>query len=602
MPKMNFNMFYAILGAIILLHLGHTFPAPMPMQFIDNNAEGHLLSFKTYFQNIISYLSHKYDPENVGAADCAACEVVIGALKVIVDSNVTMDKAIMDVAGTCTGLGIETEEICYYAVANFLPEIRNAYTRVEDILSISEVCAFILGGSCVTLDEYLQVFDWNITLNYPEPPYIPPPQPSPTSPTLRIMHVTDTHFDDKYLEGSVSNCIEPLCCRANAMAPPDKAPAYAGKYGGLDGDCDIPQITFESMLDYAANLNVDLIYYTGDIPTHDVWNQTKDGNNQRIKLTTDLIKSRFPTVNIAFFSAGNHESEPCDGYPVPMAYDDYNMSYLYTQFNSIWTSFTPDVDSTTILKGGYYSYDVRPNLRVISLNTNYAHDRNWWLIVQSQDPTEQLQWLIDQLDDAEQNNIKVHIIGHIPPGKFTYVWSRNFRDVVDRYKSTIAGQFYGHTHHDEFEVIYDDEDTTFPISVAHIAPSVTTGSRLNPAFRIYTVDGDYTDTTWQVLDYEEHWLDINQANADGFPTWKLLYTAKEEYVMSDLTPASFDNLIDRMETDDALFQTFYQNFYRVFPKPPCEFECKDSMLCSLRKGWAGYNTELCPSSYQLETI
>lgn len=70
-----------------------------------------------------------------------------------------------------------------------------------------------------------------------------------------------------------------------------------------------------------------------------------------------------------------------------------------------------------------------------------------------------------------------------------------------RYKNTIAGHFYGHTHDDEFEIAYDDVDTTAPISMANIGPSVTTYSFRNPAFRVYTVDGDYDGSSWVSLQF-----------------------------------------------------------------------------------------------------
>lgn len=38
------------------------------------------------------------------------------------------------------------------------------------------------------------------------------------------------------------------------------------------------------------------------------------------------------------------------------------------------------------------------------------------------------------------------------------VWSRNYYDIIDRYESTIAAQFFGHTHSDEFEVFYDTKE------------------------------------------------------------------------------------------------------------------------------------------------
>lgn len=49
-----------------------------------------------------------------------------------------------------------------------------------------------------------------------------------------------------------------------------------------------------------------------------------------------------------------------------------------------------------------------------------------------------------------------------------------------RYESTITGQFFGHTHMDEFEMFYDETDKTRPLGVAFIAPSVTTYIDLNP--------------------------------------------------------------------------------------------------------------------------
>lgn len=49
-----------------------------------------------------------------------------------------------------------------------------------------------------------------------------------------------------------------------------------------------------------------------------------------------------------------------------------------------------------------------------------------------------------------------------------------------RYESTITGQFFGHTHKDEFEMFYDEIDKTRPLGVAFVAPSVTTYVDLNP--------------------------------------------------------------------------------------------------------------------------
>ena len=58
-----------------------------------------------------------------------------------------------------------------------------------------------------------------------------------------------------------------------------------------------------------------------------------------------------------------------------------------------------------------------------------------WLLVNSTDPGGQLQWLVEQLLDAEKVGDKVHLIGHIPPGSgdCLQVWSGLYYKIVTRY-------------------------------------------------------------------------------------------------------------------------------------------------------------------------
>lgn len=98
-----------------------------------------------------------------------------------------------------------------------------------------------------------------------------------------------------------------------------------------------------------------------------------------------------------------------------------------------------------------------------------------WLLVNSTDPSSELKWLIAELQKAENNNEKVHIIGminqfrahqwdviesfagHIAPGSSDCMksWSSNFYNIVNRYEHTIKALFYGHSHADEFQVFYE---------------------------------------------------------------------------------------------------------------------------------------------------
>lgn len=65
-----------------------------------------------------------------------------------------------------------------------------------------------------------------------------------------------------------------------------------------------------------------------------------------------------------------------------------------------------------------------------------------------------------------------------------------------RYEGTIAGQFFGHKHFDLWEIFYDKDDFKRPVSVAYVAPSLTTYVHLNPGYRIYEIDGFYAGSSW----------------------------------------------------------------------------------------------------------
>lgn len=57
---------------------------------------------------------------------------------------------------------------------------------------------------------------------------------------------------------------------------------------------------------------------------------------------------------------------------------------------------------------------------------------------------------------------------------------------VSRYEGTVTGQFFGHTHMDEFQMFYDEATMTRAVGVAFIAPSITTYINLNPGTHTHT--------------------------------------------------------------------------------------------------------------------
>lgn len=128
--------------------------------------------------------------------------------------------------------------------------------------------------------------------------------------------------------------------------------------------------------------------------------------------------------------------------------------------DALWSRWLPVNTSSTLRNGAYYSTLVRPGFRIISLNMNVCNNLNLWLLLNSTDQLKELNWLIHELQSAENANEKVHIIGHIPPGYSACIktWSHNYYDIIARYESTVTAQFFAHTHYDEFEVFYDPKN------------------------------------------------------------------------------------------------------------------------------------------------
>lgn len=57
--------------------------------------------------------------------------------------------------------------------------------------------------------------------------------------------------------------------------------------------------------------------------------------------------------------------------------------------------------------GGFYALSPHPGLRLISLNMNFCSRENFWLLINSTDPAGQLQWLVGELQAAEDRGDKV---------------------------------------------------------------------------------------------------------------------------------------------------------------------------------------------------
>ncbi|KAI9559024.1 hypothetical protein GHT06_015813 [Daphnia sinensis] len=531
-----------------------------------------------------------YTEEGKNVVTCALCATVVEDVMILLQNGTVTDQQIIDyIINTCITLNIfsNPDLVCGGVASTALPTIK--YIFDTGVVIPGNICGMLLQGQDCALSDP-EPLEWVIAPSAnPKPPVNAPSQPPPDSPTIKVLHLADIHYDPEYLAGSNAMCGDPLCCRATSgeVVNATDAAGYWGDYR----TCDMPWYLIEDAVSQMATRHPDVGYiiWTGDLTPHDVWSTAKEENIYIIDRLMTLMTQYFPGVPV-YPTLGNHESHPVNTFAPPEITDpEFSTSWLYDEADRQWARWLPAEVSSTIRYGGFYTALVQPGLRIVSMNMNYCYTLNYWTYYKSQDPASSLLWLNQILEQAELNGEKVHILSHIPPGNGDCwtIFSREFSKIINRFESTVAAQFYGHTHKDEYKVFYDTVEVTRPVNVAFIAPSLTTYSKLNPGYRTYTVDGQRPGSTWSVLDFSTFIMNLTEANQRGSevaPVWSELYQAKQEYGLTDLSPQSMDMLFQRMLTDDALFQLYFKNHHKNADEvvaEGCTNRCKSNLLCRI---------------------
>lgn len=167
-----------------------------------------------------------------------------------------------------------------------------------------------------------------------------------------------------------------------------------------------------------------------------------------------------------------------------------------------------------------------------------------WLLYGIDDMVTQLEWLRDTLIMAEANGEKVHILGHVPPNTASCVhaWNREYNKLVRHFAHIISGQFNGHTHTDEFTLLYSTDDEPIPVSVAWNGGSGTSFIGLNSNYRMYTAELN----TFEVIDHETFIFNLTEANLAPIqpPNWFKEYSFRDAFGVTDLSPYTLSKLVN----------------------------------------------------------
>ncbi|KAI1342139.1 putative acid sphingomyelinase [Xylariaceae sp. FL0016] len=520
------------------------------------------------------------DPTSPAA--CRSCEAALGTLK----SVAFMGDAFFVGVTTelCTRFKIQDDDVCEGTISREGPIAAEALRRMKGSI-MQRTCYMVLG-----LCQYPGIDEYEDLVKTPKP-NATRPGTSGLEP-LYVVHYSDIHTDEFYAEGAEVQCTKPICCRNYPVYDDTNTTLLrkAGPYG--EHTCDSPLSLEKSMHEAIERLvpNASFTIFTGDIVDHAVWNTSEDQNTRLITDGYDrMVNANTPEVPV-FGTAGNHESSPTNSYN-----PDIKGGWIYNVLLSAWSRWIGNRREDGPAFEGFYSV-VHHNLRVISVNTNFYYAHNYWMYRwRDQDPSLQLAWLYNELEEAEEKGQQAYIIGHMPMGDTDcfHDHSRYFDSLVNRFSDTIAAMFFGHTHRDEFQISYanySDCAHSNALATSYIAPSLTPTSG-HPSFRVYKVD----PVTYGVLDFTTYIANMSDNSFNRSPNWIPYYSAKEAYgplvaaTMTDateLTASFWHNVTEALERDEDAFADYRERRHRGWEEAveKCEGECYKNEICKLRAG------------------
>lgn len=354
---------------------------------------------------------------------------------------------------------------------------------------------------------------------------------------MKFLHVSDIHLDPFYNQSMDKDT---YCHNSNGS----KTTAdYKAPYGRIG--CDSPEWLWESTLQAMKSKGADFMLLTGDSAAHGM---TDTQGSPKVLHAMSLVSSKahemFPDIPI-FPCFGNND--------LPGHYILPNSSEWYETVLSYWSPLilcskcppnvtkttTPEKLKKTFLNGGYYSANIaNKKMVVLVLNTMYWYDIKYTDPLVDKIAENQFVWLEEQLILAKRRKRKALIMSHIPPGgdpfDFSYFWiskyTKRFVNIVGKFNTIIAGQFYAHTHKHDFRLqilnstgaaTEEKSSKSFALQTASVSPVYAN----NPAFKVFKLDTKKK----AVLDYDQFYLDLVVATEFSNPVWQFDYTFSKKF-------------------------------------------------------------------------
>lgn len=208
-----------------------------------------ILEYPTFLDKTLDFFRLKNVASHFESKlSCTGCKIGARLIQYYIHKGESNDKIINMIKDYCVNLRIQTARVCQGVSRLFGDEV--IYVLKLATVQPHEICSFVMGESCA--DTYSPNHSWDVifpAVPKPEPKELP--LPLDNQPVLKVLHISDTHYDPYYEEGANANCNEPLCCRAS-QGIASSAVHAAGKWGDYR-KCDTPKRTIDHLLSHIAD-------------------------------------------------------------------------------------------------------------------------------------------------------------------------------------------------------------------------------------------------------------------------------------------------------------------------------------------------------------
>lgn len=226
-----------------------------------------------------------------GLRTCSECYLILGGIRQLAllgDNTFTNT-----FTSLCIDLRIQPADVCKGALSRQGPVIAQSLRRIQPNRYTAAVFCSKMFGLC---DSHVtRTQDWPESV-FPPPANHKPRRRKRSGKTKKIVHIADIHVDREYKPGTEGKCGRVLCCReppqSGGLLGPSKVVSPAGEYG--HPACDTPFSLLNSLLEAVQEVAGDAVgvLSTGDIPSHAVWEESKESVSRDVLDVYSLMRSR----------------------------------------------------------------------------------------------------------------------------------------------------------------------------------------------------------------------------------------------------------------------------------------------------------------------